>query len=63
MKFEVFIVKCLWIVAPCNDTAGLWCDSWTVHLRFVVDKIALGQVFFQVLRFYPVSIIPPLVHT
>jgi len=22
MKFEVFIVKCLWIVAPCNDTAG-----------------------------------------
>jgi len=22
MKFQVLIVKCLWIVAPCNDTAG-----------------------------------------
>jgi branched-subunit amino acid transport protein len=29
---------------------------------FVVDKVALGQVFLQVLRFAPASIIPPLLH-
>jgi branched-subunit amino acid transport protein len=29
----------------------------------VVDKVALGQVFLQVLRFSPVSIIPPLLRT
>jgi hypothetical protein len=32
------------------------------HLGFVVDKVALGQVFLRVLRFSPVSIIPPLLH-
>jgi hypothetical protein len=26
---------------------------------FVMDKVTLGQVFFRVLRFSPVSIIPP----
>jgi hypothetical protein len=26
---------------------------------FVVDKVALGQVFLRVLRFSPVDIIPP----
>jgi hypothetical protein len=25
----------------------------------VVDKVAVGQVFIRVLRFFPVSIIPP----
>jgi hypothetical protein len=29
---------------------------------FVVDKVALGQVFLRVLRFFPVSIIPPLLN-
>jgi hypothetical protein len=29
---------------------------------FVVDKVALGQVFLRVLQFSPVSIIPPLLH-
>jgi hypothetical protein len=29
---------------------------------FVVDKVALGQVFLQVLRFSPANIIPPLLH-
>jgi hypothetical protein len=28
------------------------------HVRFVVDKVALGQVFPCVLQFFPVSIIP-----
>jgi hypothetical protein len=29
-----------------------------VHVEFVVDKVALGQVFLRVLWFFPVSIIP-----
>jgi hypothetical protein len=33
-----------------------------VHVRFVVDELALGQVLLPVLRF-PVSIIPPVLHT
>jgi hypothetical protein len=28
-------------------------------MGFVVDKVALGQVFLRVLRFSPVNIIPP----
>jgi hypothetical protein len=28
----------------------------------VVDKVALGQVFVRVLRFFPANIIPPLLH-
>jgi hypothetical protein len=31
----------------------------SVHVGFVVDKVALGQVSFRVLPFSPVSIIPP----
>jgi hypothetical protein len=33
-----------------------------VHVEFVMDKVALGQVSLRVLRFFPVSIIPPLLH-
>jgi hypothetical protein len=29
------------------------------HEGFVVDKVALGQVFLRILQFSPVSIIPP----
>jgi hypothetical protein len=31
----------------------------SVHVGFVVDKVALGQASLQVLWFYPVGIIPP----
>jgi hypothetical protein len=31
----------------------------SIHAGFVVDKVALGQVFLRVLRFSPVSVIPP----
>jgi hypothetical protein len=31
----------------------------SIHVGFVVDKVALGQVFLRVFRFSPVSIIPP----
>jgi hypothetical protein len=31
----------------------------SIHVGFVVDKVAPGQVFLRVLLFYPVNIIPP----
>jgi hypothetical protein len=35
----------------------------SVHVRFVVDKVALGLVFIPVHPFSPVSIIPQMLHT
>jgi hypothetical protein len=37
-------------------------DPESVHVGFVVDEVALGQVFPRVLRFSPVSFIPPVLH-
>jgi hypothetical protein len=37
-------------------------DPGSVHVGFVVDKVALGQVFPRVLRFFPVNFIPPVLH-
>jgi hypothetical protein len=41
-------------------TRGPEFDPGSVHVRFVVDKVALGQVFSPVLPFSPVSFIPPV---
>ena len=38
-------------------------DLRSVHVRFVVDKVTLGQVFLRILRLTPVIIIPPVLHT
>jgi hypothetical protein len=37
-------------------------DHRSVHVGFVVEKVALGQVFPLVLRFSPVSFIPSVLH-
>jgi hypothetical protein len=37
-------------------------DPGSVHVEFVVDRVALGQVFPRVFLFSPVSFIPPLLH-
>jgi hypothetical protein len=37
-------------------------DPRSVHVGFVMDKVALGHVFPRVLRFSPVSFIPPVLH-
>jgi hypothetical protein len=37
-------------------------DPGSVHVGFVVDKVALGQVIPRVLRFSPVNFIPPVLH-
>jgi hypothetical protein len=33
-----------------------------VYVGIMVDKVALGKVFPQILRFYLVSFIPPVLH-
>jgi hypothetical protein len=38
-------------------------DTRPVYVRTVVDKGALGQIFLPVLRFYPVTTIPLVLHT
>ena len=35
----------------------------SVHVSFLVDKVSLCQVYVPALRFSPVSIIPPMLHT
>jgi hypothetical protein len=37
-------------------------DPGSVHVGFVVDKVALGQVFPRVLRFSLVNFIPAVLH-
>jgi len=37
-------------------------DSRAVHIGFVVDKVALGQIRLPVIWFYLIAIIPPLLH-
>ena len=37
-------------------------DPESVHVGFVVDEVALWQVFLRVLRFSPVSFIPLVLH-
>jgi len=36
--------------------------SVPVRMGFVVDKVALGQIFLRLLLFFPVIIIPSLLH-
>jgi hypothetical protein len=49
-------------VIACLSEQRAGFDPGSVHMGFVVDKVALGQVFSRVLRFSPVSIIPPVLH-
>jgi hypothetical protein len=38
-------------------------DPSSAHVKFVVDKVALRQVFLRVLRLFPVSVIPSMFRT
>ena len=37
-------------------------DPLSVHVIFVVDTVAVEQVFVRVYRFSPISIVPPVFH-
>jgi hypothetical protein len=47
---------------PCLSPRRPGFDPGSVHVGFVVDKVALGQVFPRVLRFSPVDFIPLVLH-
>jgi hypothetical protein len=38
-------------------------DSRPVHVKFVVDKVSVGQVLFRELRFCPVTVIVPMIRS
>ena len=38
-------------------------QSQVSHVIFVVDRVALGQVFVRLLRYSCISIVPPMSHT
>jgi len=38
-------------------------DLGPMHVGFIMDKVALYQVFLQLIRFSPVSTIPPKLQT
>jgi hypothetical protein len=63
VKFKlIFFFRAVpWLRQLFSDLLGF--DPRPVHVRSVVDKVTLGQVFLQVLRFHPVSIIQPMLHT
>jgi hypothetical protein len=48
------------VVSQQSLTTEAWVHFRSDHVGFVVDKVALGQVFVRVLWCFPVSIIPPL---
>jgi hypothetical protein len=50
-------------VSRCLSSRRNEFDPSSVHVRFAVQEVALGQVCLRVLRFYPVSIIPQTHHT
>jgi hypothetical protein len=45
-----------------NHGSGSQFDPGPVNVTFVVDKVALGQVFLPVLLFHPIINIPPVPH-
>jgi hypothetical protein len=63
----IFNITCLVVPWLRRLVAGLsprrpGFDPLSVHVVFVVDKVALGQAFLRVLRFSPVNFIPPVLH-
>jgi len=49
-------------VSHCLLTTEAWSNARQVHVGFVVDRVAMRQVFLQVLWFTTIIIIPPVLH-
>jgi hypothetical protein len=54
---EEMVVVCLNVLSS-EDI----CDPKSVHVLFMVDKIAVGQFFIQILRIFLVTIILSMLH-
>jgi hypothetical protein len=62
--FKNFLEIFVWMSGTHNRAfSDISFDPTSVHVGFVVDNVALGQVSLPVLPFSPVSIIPPMLHT
>jgi hypothetical protein len=65
---SVYAILTLKPFAPSGiQTPGPWTwrpafNTASIHVGFLIDKVAMGQVFLRVLRVSPVSVIPPLFH-
>ena len=53
----------IYIVTHRPPAAEVWFNPRPVHLRFVVDKVAVGHVLSPVVLFSPASTIPPTFQT
>ena len=51
-----------WLIAEHTHQRPMY-NVRPVHVGFLVGRVALGQVFVEVLWFSPVSVIPPMLHT
>jgi hypothetical protein len=58
---KVVILWVRWLVTDLSNLRPGF-DPWLVHVKFVMGKIALEQVFLSVLLFSLVSSIPPMLH-
>jgi hypothetical protein len=56
--FEFIKVR---VTLPCHNPSGPGFTSGSVHVGFVAEKVAVGQVSLRFLRISPVSIISPCV--
>jgi hypothetical protein len=59
IKSKIFYKAVPWLrrLVACLPPRRPGFDPGSVHVGFVVDKVALGQVFLRVLRFSPVNFV------
>jgi hypothetical protein len=55
-------LRCGHALARTASCHSLTTKDQSVHVRFVAQKVAPGNVFLRVRRFSPVGVIPPLLH-
>jgi hypothetical protein len=60
LAFTLQLRKKHWLACHCQ---GVGFNTRPVSVGFVMDEVALGQVFLQVLLFLRVGDIPPMLHT
>jgi len=66
ITFCIRIMPCFQTVPRLRQSvAGLsWRSGFdSVRMTLVVDTVSLGRVFLPVLWYYPISVIPPMLHT
>ena len=57
------VVPWLWRLVTGLSALSLWFDPGPVRVKFVVDKVTLGQISLHTFRYSPVSVTPPTLQT